>query len=506
MVANTKDVGLIPSLLVGAGLIVLLLLAFMFPFEDLGAMEIMAAWLIPFYIFKSLQHQVSYRSLYLSLVIGFLILFRWMIPTLHLKGDLGLELASLVTLLFVAYESLGIWVLVKVAHVIYKKRGAHSAAWAIALGIIFWEGWAFRIYPWTWGSVLGSVPWTATSAAWLSALGLSALLWGTATWSGLQRGWRTFLGPLCFLIVLGCAHGAWLVVDHTMVPTSKQQLDIVVVQSNFPAGQRSPDMEPKGWSLSDQALNEYQLPHLRRPTLVLWGESSILGRDDRGEDARLRWEASRRNIAWLFGTEGGNQNLIRGEVSGRPSFIQAKVIPMDFGERMPGPESIRHWLDKHLGWVSQIPGELSSTSKFVIPITTAPSRSSIIVHPLLCSEGLLIDRVRKGVALTQPDLLTNHTNDAWFEKTGATFLHAAQVRLRAVEMGRPLIRATLSGASGIFLANGHSKLWSGPQSEMVHVETLEWSNGWTLASWNYFGYALVIVTLIGFLQAWIRKI
>jgi len=176
---------------------------------------------------------------------------------------------------------------------------------------------------------------------------------------------------------------------------------------------------------------------------------------------------------------------------------------MAFGERMPGPEGVRRWFDQRLGWISQIPGNLSSKSKFIIP---SAGREPLVVHPLLCSEALLIQRVREGVALTQPDLLTNHTNDAWFEKTGATFLHAAQIRLRAVEMGRPLIRATLSGASGIFGADGHSKLWSGPQSEMVHVESLEWSTWWTPASWIYFNATLMIVTLGGLLQAWIRKV
>jgi len=503
MVGKVKSLGVTQEILLGFSLVALMLLALMFPFEDLGSMEIVAVWLIPFFIFKSLQHQWSHRSLFISLMVGFLILFKWMVPTLHLKGGISIGLASFATLLFVAYESLGIWILVKVAHAIHRKRGAHSAAWAIGLGLILWEGWAFRVYPWTWGSVLGAVPWTATGAAWLSALGLSALLWGTATWAGLQRGWRSCLGPLSFLVVLGITHAAWLLLQRSTTTAPQKQLDIVVVQSNFPAGLRSPDMESKGWSLSDQALKDYQLPHSSRPTLVLWGESSILGRDDRGAHDRLRSEASSRNVAWLFGTEGGNQNLVRGEVAGRPSFIQAKVVPMHFGERMPGSEGFRRWLDQRLGWVSQVPGHLSSESRFVIPST---NDKPLVVHPLLCSEALLIDRVREGVELTQADLLTNHTNDAWFEKTGATFLHAAQIRLRAVEMGRPLIRATLSGASGIFWPDGHSKLWSGPQSEMVHVETLEWSTWWTPASWIYFGPALIIVTLAGLLQAWIRKI
>ncbi len=503
MVAKTKSLSILQEISIGLILISLMILAFMFPFEDLGAMEIAATWLVPFFIFKSLQYQWSHRSIYVSLLVSLFILFRWMIPTLYLKGGMNIPLASLATFLFVAYEAFGFWILIKAADIIHRKRGAHSAAWAIGLGFIFWEGWVFRIYPWTWGAVLGSVPWTATGAAWFSATGLSALLWGTATWAGLQRGWKSSLGLLNFLLILGLAHGFWLLIQQGSTVGPKKQLDVVVVQSNFPAGQRSPDMELKGWYLSDQALRNFQLPNPSRPTLVVWGESSVLGRDDRGINDRLRFEASRRNIAWLFGTEGGNENLVRGEVSGQSSFVQAKVIPMDFGERIPGPEGFRIWLERQLGWVSQVPGQLTSKSRFIIP---NGQKGDIVVHPLLCSEALLVDRVRQGFVMTKPDLLTNHTNDAWFEKTGATFLHAAQIRLRSVEMGLPLIRATLSGASGIFWADGRSKLWSGPQSEMVHVETLEWSTWWTLASQSYFGAMLIVFTLVGLLQAWIRKI
>jgi apolipoprotein N-acyltransferase len=196
----------------------------------------------------------------------------------------------------------------------------------------------------------------------------------------------------------------------------------------------------------------------------------VLGRDDRGEQPRLREEARRRGVAWLFGTEGGLYNLVRGEVDGGPSFLQAKVEPMPFGERMPGPEGLRRRLDEAMGFVSQEPGALTADSSFRIPTPQGELR----VHPLICSEALLYGRTREGVALAGADLLANLTNDGWFERSRATDLHGAEVRARAVEMGLPLVRATLTGKSGLFREDGSGTLWGEPMSRATWAFTLSW--------------------------------
>jgi len=96
------------------------------------------------------------------------------------------------------------------------------------------------------------------------------------------------------------------------------------------------------------------------------------------------------------------------------------------------------------------------------------------VHPLICSEALIPMRMAKGVELAGADLLTNHTNDGWFEKSIATDLHAAQIRLRAVEAGVPLLRSTLTGKSGVFREDGSWVLWGEPRSEGAYAFSLAW--------------------------------
>jgi apolipoprotein N-acyltransferase len=234
----------------------------------------------------------------------------------------------------------------------------------------------------------------------------------------------------------------------------------------------------------------------------------VLGQNHFQPTPRLPQEAQQRGIAWLFGTEGGapgrryfTYNLVRGEVAGRPSFLQAKTDPMPFGERMPGPAPVRAWLDAKFGYISQEAGELSPASGFRIPTSTG----DLVVHPLICSEALLPNRVREGVALTGADLLTNHTNDGWFERSPATDLHAIQVRLRAVELGLPLIRTTLTGKSGLFREDGRTELWGEAMSEAAKVFELTWNSIQTPARSAWLFRILLGGLMLGGALSWRRS-
>jgi apolipoprotein N-acyltransferase len=127
-------------------------------------------------------------------------------------------------------------------------------------------------------------------------------------------------------------------------------------------------------------------------------------------------------------------------------------------------------MDRQMGFVSQEAGELTRGCAFVVPTAEGDVR----VHPLICSEALMPERTRRGLALGQADLLTNHTNDGWFDRSIATDLHAAQIRLRATELGVPLLRATLTGKSGVFRETGSFQLWGEPLSEGAYAVELQW--------------------------------
>lgn len=72
--------------------------------------------------------------------------------------------------------------------------------------------------------------------------------------------------------------------------------------------------------------------------------------------------------------------------------------------------------------------------------------------PLICFEAIfpnfVSDFAKKG------NIIVNVSNDAWFGKTSAPFQHLEMARIRAVETGRFLIRATNTGISAVILPDG----------------------------------------------------
>ncbi|HLO67686.1 MAG TPA: apolipoprotein N-acyltransferase [Holophaga sp.] len=435
-----------------------------------GYLEALGAFLLPAAVMAALTRGRKLAWIFLGLLGGTILGFHWVPEVMHSKAPMPYLAALGTAALFWTYEALGLTA-VAAASRLALRRGPAAAALAAALGIVLWQACAFHIYDFSFGASLGGVPWMARGAAFLGTHGLAALLWGLGALAGVlaARGARRrhVLAPSALLVLLLAA----LSLGWRFLPRGPQRtLDVVMIQPGYPPGVRLPLMEEDMWRRTDGELRRAGLPRPGRATLVLWPESSVLGRNDLGPSPRLQAEARRRGVAWLFGTEGGPFNLVRGEAGGGPSFVQAKVVPMPFGERMPGPAPVRAWLDRQMGFYSAEAGELGPGSSFTFPTPQGPLRA----HPLICSEALLETRTAQGLALAGGDLLTNHTNDGWFDRSPATDLHAAQVRLRAVETGLPLLRATLTGKSGVFRADGTWELWGAPMTEAAHTLALEW--------------------------------
>lgn len=72
------------------------------------------------------------------------------------------------------------------------------------------------------------------------------------------------------------------------------------------------------------------------------------------------------------------------------------------------------------------------------------------VDPLVCYEAIFPGEVMPTDGSNiRPGLLLNVTNDGWFGLTPGPYQHLAQVRLRAIEEGLPIVRAANTGISAI---------------------------------------------------------
>lgn len=126
----------------------------------------------------------------------------------------------------------------------------------------------------------------------------------------------------------------------------------------------------------------------------------------------------------------------------RARYDKAHLVP--YGEYLPLP-----WLLKPLGLARLVPGDLDFTPGPGPANLALPGFGVIGVQ--ICYEivfsGEVIDRAHR------PRLLFNPSNDAWFGRWGPP-QHLAQARMRAIEEGLPIIRATPTGISAIIAADG----------------------------------------------------
>ncbi len=123
-------------------------------------------------------------------------------------------------------------------------------------------------------------------------------------------------------------------------------------------------------------------------------------------------------------------------------YDKAHLVP--YGEYLPMP-----WLLRPLGLARLVPGDMD--------FTPGPGPGAIdwrgfgpvgiqVCYEIIFS-GEVIDRAHR------PRLIINPSNDAWFGRWGSPqFL--AQARLRAIEEGLPVVRATPTGISAIIAADG----------------------------------------------------
>ncbi|MEZ2328187.1 apolipoprotein N-acyltransferase [Mesorhizobium sp. RCC_202] len=72
--------------------------------------------------------------------------------------------------------------------------------------------------------------------------------------------------------------------------------------------------------------------------------------------------------------------------------------------------------------------------------------------PFICYEVIFPDLV--AVDAASSDLIVNVTNDAWFGDTPGPYQHFRQAQIRAVENGRPLLRAANNGISAVVDSRG----------------------------------------------------
>jgi apolipoprotein N-acyltransferase len=124
------------------------------------------------------------------------------------------------------------------------------------------------------------------------------------------------------------------------------------------------------------------------------------------------------------------------------TYFKQKLVP--FGEYVPFEDQLRGLID-----FFDLPNSVIRRGPYRPNILQAKSKNnhSFIVVPFICYEVVYPDFVTDNAK--QAELMITISNDAWFGDSAGPYQHFEMARMRALENGKYLVRATNTGVSAI---------------------------------------------------------
>lgn len=359
---------------------------------------------------------------------------------------------------------------------------AFAAFWIITEWL---RSWVFTGYVWNplaviWIGSIANPLVLAPAAQWTGTYGLSgltAMLCGLLAkaqqqpvrYEALTNKRQLFeQGKVGFAIVV-----AMLLVWFVDLPKNNEPLtdtDITIAQPNISqADKYAPGYD--AINFAKLAMNSRPLPD-QGPRLLLWPEAAIPDYLEDGYPYRYYQfqpgesaAGARARLTSLMGegdvlVTGANRLVIekgqlvaaRNSVSAMDTtggllghYDKAHLVP--YGEYLPIP-----WLLRPLGLARLVPGDLDfwpgpGPQTMMVSVGGRQVKVGVQICYEIIFSGQTVDRENR------PDLIFNPSNDAWFGKIGPP-QHLAQARLRAIEEGLPVVRATPTGISAVIDPDG----------------------------------------------------
>jgi apolipoprotein N-acyltransferase len=144
----------------------------------------------------------------------------------------------------------------------------------------------------------------------------------------------------------------------------------------------------------------------------------------------------------------------------RQTYRKRHLVP--FGEMFPVPDFVRAWMR-----MMSLPYSDMTAGAAMQPLLRTSSGHNLAVA--ICYEDAY--GAEQLHALREASILINVSNDAWFGDTIAPHQHLEIARMRALEAGRYVIRATNNGVSA-FIGPDGSVLEAGPQFQFARMSRM----------------------------------
>jgi apolipoprotein N-acyltransferase len=136
------------------------------------------------------------------------------------------------------------------------------------------------------------------------------------------------------------------------------------------------------------------------------------------------------------------RNTLMGFGAYTGQYHKRHLVP--FGEYFPVPDFVAHWLR-----LMNLPSEdVTAGPEGQLPLQV----NGIAIAPSVCYEVAF--GAEQLSFFPAAELLVNISNDTWFGDSIAPHQHLQMARLRSIETGRPMLRATNTGITAVIGADG----------------------------------------------------
>ncbi len=427
----------------------------------------------------------------------------WVYISMHDVGGMPVLIAAAATLLFAmvlsGYTALAGWLQARLSH-------AASAPWLhtllvlpAALTLCEWlRGWVFTGFPWiapgyahTDGPLAGFAPLAGVHGLTFVAV-LAASLLAHAVSHAIDR--KPLVGatlrPLAGLAALLACGVGLTPVEWTQ--TAGKPLDVILLQGNIPQ-----EMKFAAGRFESTLDTYVGLAEPQQASLIVLPETALprmLHTIPRAALERLDTLASQRGATLITGvpraessTRYFNSAITLGRETGQ-RYDKSHLVP--FGEFIP--YGFRWFVD-----LMNMPlGDFTSGGVRQTPLRIGDQRIAINI----CYEDLFGEEIIRQ--LPEATLLLNLSNVGWFGDSLAPHQHLQASRMRALETGRPMLRATNTGATAVIDARGQVTHALPFFAEGALAATVQGRSGATpyMLTGNWLVIALCVLVLAG--AAW----
>jgi len=333
------------------------------------------------------------------------------------------------------------------------------AALAFGFGVAEWlRGFVLTGFPWNAvGYVAMPVPIAMQSVTLVSMVGMNALAVFVFSAPALLFQRRGRVIALVTAALISAAHlgfGFWRLSQPE--PDAIAQIAVRIVQPNVDLSEKwDPTIRERIMKSLLDLSSQPPAAGQQKPALIVWPETSVpyIFSENPGALSAIgeMLQDGQTLVAGAVREEGsGNDaryynSVLQIDANGEIVDAVDKVHLVPFGEYLPFDEIFARLGIRQLvsGPTNFIPG----TKRHALQVGSGAK-----ALPFICYEVIFPDLVQSE---EDENLLVNVTNDAWFGNTPGPIQHLRQAQIRAVEVGKPMVRAANTGVSAVIEPSGN---------------------------------------------------